>query len=162
MAMSTSQSQDPSRVQDAARTPKQWGQLLFFYFCFYGWLIAFFAICYSVMFSTLPDRRSPPKLDNLINPGFMATYGISFTDFKNQHMRFLPATITPPVPFTNNPGVYKDSVAAVQFNFTSFQQDIIDGTLEFDFRIGIQFDYGQNKLQSVGRGYQILDVNVRQ
>ena len=44
-------------------------QLIGFYTVFYGFLIAFFAICYSVMFYTLPDRSDAPKLDNLIDPG---------------------------------------------------------------------------------------------
>jgi hypothetical protein len=48
------------------RTPEQWHQLLFFYLCFYSSLIAFFAICYSVMYETLPDRQSEPVFQNLI------------------------------------------------------------------------------------------------
>ena len=44
-------------------------------------------------------------------------------------------------------------------NFSSFEQDILSGT-EWDFRIGVQADWGQD-LEESGNGYETIDITVR-
>ena len=48
---------------------------------------------------------------------------------------------------------------AGQMNFSSFEQDILSGT-EWDFRIGVQADWGQD-LEESGNGYETIDITVR-
>ncbi|CAG9835139.1 unnamed protein product [Diabrotica balteata] len=63
---------DKSSNQFLGRTPKNWGQLLFFYSIFYIVLAALFAICMQGLFATLDDRVPKWRLDRSligVNPG---------------------------------------------------------------------------------------------
>ncbi|CAH0557282.1 unnamed protein product [Brassicogethes aeneus] len=63
---------DPSTKQVLGRTPKSWGQLLFFYAMFYIVLAALFAICMQGLFATISVQEPTWKLEESLignNPG---------------------------------------------------------------------------------------------
>ncbi|EDQ86931.1 uncharacterized protein MONBRDRAFT_38180 [Monosiga brevicollis MX1] len=49
--------------------PGDYKKVAAFYFCFNAGLVCFFAICYSVMFASLPGNRSGPKTQFVVGHG---------------------------------------------------------------------------------------------
>eukprot|EP01147_Barroeca_monosierra_P006633 gene6633-340_t len=109
-----------------------------------------------------PDRNISINLilDFPSEDRFESEMEMTFEDFKANHITVRPSSIDNYVPFRNTDD-YEDVVAAIQLDFSSMVQDIQDGTKVVDFRLGVQFDWGQSQ-ESFGNGFETFDISIRE